>query len=110
MRPLFDNNLSPRLPLLLADLFPGGEHVGRVGLGQATDLAIRGFAAAHGFTVVSKDIDHRTLAVQHGHPPKVVWVRLGNCPVRRLESAIRAQAAALAAFAADPAAAVFELN
>jgi predicted nuclease of predicted toxin-antitoxin system len=109
VRPLFDNNLSPRLPLLLADLFPGGEHVARAGLRHADDLAIRAFAAAHGFAVVSKDVDHRNLAVTLGTPPKVVWVRLGNCPVRQLEAVMRHQAAALLAFAADPAVAVFEL-
>ena len=110
MRLLFDNNLSPRLPRLLATDYPGSEHVSRFGLGQADDLAVRAFAAANGFVVVSKDIDHRNLCLQLGQPPKVVWVRLGNCPVTQLETALRTQSALLLAFAADPTTGVYELR
>ncbi|MEP6685912.1 MAG: DUF5615 family PIN-like protein, partial [Verrucomicrobiota bacterium] len=37
---LFDQNLSPRLPRLLSDLYPGSTHVREIGLRDATDLAI----------------------------------------------------------------------
>lgn len=109
MRPLFDENLSDRLPRLLADLFPGGEHVTHLGLGQADDSVIRQFAAASGFTVVTKDRDHSDLALAFGIPPKVLWVRLGNCSARRVETAMRFHAAALIAFVADPVAEVYQL-
>jgi predicted nuclease of predicted toxin-antitoxin system len=40
MRLLLDQNLSPRLNELLADLFPGSMHVKDVGLESATDDSV----------------------------------------------------------------------
>ena len=40
MKLLFDQNLSPRLPSLLSDLYPDSLHVREVGLKDATDTAI----------------------------------------------------------------------
>jgi predicted nuclease of predicted toxin-antitoxin system len=40
MKLLFDQNLSPRLARLLADLYPGSIHVREVGLRDAVDAAI----------------------------------------------------------------------
>ena len=40
MKLLFDQNLSPRLVHLLADLYPGSTHVRDVGLGEADDVTI----------------------------------------------------------------------
>jgi len=37
MKLLLDENLSPNLAQLLADLFPGSAHVGDCGLGAASD-------------------------------------------------------------------------
>ncbi len=40
MKLLFDQNLSPRLPRLLSDLYPDSIHVREVGLKDATDTTI----------------------------------------------------------------------
>ena len=48
---------------------------------QADDDEIWRFAAAEGFTIVSKDADFGQRSFARGHPPKVIWVRLGNCTV-----------------------------
>jgi len=45
-RLLFDENLSPRLPALLVDEFPGSRHVRDVGLRGTTDQDIWKFAGA----------------------------------------------------------------
>jgi len=37
------------------------------------------YAAKHGFMIVSKDADFHQWSFVHGHPPKVVWIRHGNC-------------------------------
>ena len=37
------------------------------------------YAKANDFVIVSKDSDFVDLSVLEGAPPKVVWVRLGNC-------------------------------
>lgn len=109
MKPLFDEMLSDRLPRLLADLFPDADHVSPLGLDSTDDLLVRQYAADHGFTVFTKDRDHRDLTVRLGIPPKLVWVRLGNSSARATADAIRAQHAALMLFDADPVAAVYEL-
>jgi predicted nuclease of predicted toxin-antitoxin system len=52
---LFDQNLSPRLPRLLSDLYPGSAHIREVGLRDATDAAIWKYASENGFVIASKD-------------------------------------------------------
>jgi predicted nuclease of predicted toxin-antitoxin system len=31
------------------------------------------------FTVISKDSDFYQRALLYGHPPKLIWLRIGNC-------------------------------
>jgi predicted nuclease of predicted toxin-antitoxin system len=110
MKLLFDENLSHRLVGLLASEFPGSEHVRQVGLARAADLVVWAYAAQHGLAIVSKDTDFQQRALLMGHPPKVVWVRLGNCPTAAVEALLRARHADLLAFEADPAAAFLALS
>jgi predicted nuclease of predicted toxin-antitoxin system len=57
MKLLFDQNLSPRLPRLLADIYAESIHVREVGLRAADDSEIWEYAKANGYAVVSKDSD-----------------------------------------------------
>ena len=57
MKLLFDQNLSPRLPYLLADIYPDSVHIREVGLRDADDLTIWEYAGRQGYTIVSKDSD-----------------------------------------------------
>ena len=100
---LFDQNLSRRLVGLLAVEYPGSQHVEAAGLLGADDLMIWQYATAHGLIVVSKDADFRDLALQHGPPPKVIWLRVGNGPTSAVEALLRGRVADVMAFAADPA-------
>jgi predicted nuclease of predicted toxin-antitoxin system len=79
VRLLFDENLAARLVIALADLFPGSAHVGEAGLEGASDERVWGHAASEGFVLVTKDEDFHRLSVLRGAPPKVIWIRLGNC-------------------------------
>ena len=79
MRLLFDENLSARLTSALADVYPGSVHLADVGLLGASDDAVWTHAARNGMVLVTKDDDFQRLSVMRGHPPKVVWIRLGNC-------------------------------
>lgn len=110
MRLLFDHNLSPRLPVRLADLFPGSEHVEAVGLGAAADEAVWAYALVGGLAVVSKDEDFSHLSALRGVPPKVLWLLTGNCTTARVEALLRARAANILAFAADSDAGVLALG
>ncbi len=89
MKRVFDQNLSPRLAVRLADLFPGSSHVHPNGLGQSDDRDVRTFALLEGFTLVTKDGDFSDLAAMLGVPPLVVWLRIGNCTTRQIEELIR---------------------
>src|ERR1700726_2115988 len=102
MKLLFDQNLSPRLVRLLAADYPGSQHVRDAGLAAASDPAVWAYAAAPGLTSVSKDSDFQHRSLLLGHPPKVVWVRLGNCSTAAVVALLRKKQADLLAFEADP--------
>lgn len=106
---LFDQNLSRRLPTLLAVEFPGSEQVLPAGLAGADDRAVWDYAAARGLAVVSKDADFQLLSTALGPPPKVVWLRVGNGPTREIEALLRSRAADIRAFLSDPGSALLEL-
>jgi predicted nuclease of predicted toxin-antitoxin system len=87
---LFDENLSPRLPGVLADVYPGSVHVDGCGLGSAEDTAIWRYAKDNGFTIVSKDSDFQERGVLLGQPPKLIWLRAANCSTGEIENLLRA--------------------
>ena len=64
MKLLFDESLSPRLVLLLSDLFPESESALRNGLARVGDRRILEYAVAHGFILVSTDRDFERLVRQ----------------------------------------------
>jgi predicted nuclease of predicted toxin-antitoxin system len=101
MKLLFDQNLSYRLVALLASEYPGSLHVRDVGLNAADDQAVWQFAIQQGLAIVSKDSDFQQRALLKGHPPKVVWVRLGNCTTAAVADLLRARQTDLLAFEAD---------
>jgi predicted nuclease of predicted toxin-antitoxin system len=107
---LFDQNLSPRLVALLAVEFPGSQHVRDAGLAAAPDPAVWAYAAAQGLVIVSKDSDFQHRALLFGHPPKVVWVRRGNCSTAAVAALLRVRQADLLAFEADPTASLLALS
>jgi predicted nuclease of predicted toxin-antitoxin system len=102
VRLLLDQNLSPRLLDALADLFPGSVHVRDVGLARADDEAVWTYAAREGFVVVSKDADFHQRSFLFGHPPKVIWIRRGNCSTDEIARLLREHRADLVAFDAAP--------
>jgi len=79
MKLLFDENLSPKLPSLIANQFPVSIHVRDCGLKGRPDQAVWEYARANGFTLVSKDGDFYQRSLLSGPPPKLVWLCLGNC-------------------------------
>lgn len=101
MKLLFDQNLSPRLPKLLADIYAESIHVREVGLRDADDFAIWQYSKAHGYAIVSKDSDFQQRSLLNGAPPKFIWVRVGNCTTKRIESLLRSYSAALHTFNLD---------
>ena len=104
MKLLLDQNLSPRLADALGSAFHGTTHVREFGLSRAPDLEIWDFARARGDTIVSKDSDFYQRSLLYGHPPKVVWIRRGNCSTAAVEAILRDHLDDLLEFDGDPAA------
>jgi len=86
---LFDENLSYKLVHRLADVFPDSLHVRDVGLSSADDPAVWEYAKENGLVIVSKDIDMHDRSFIFGYPPKVVWLRIGNCSTNDIENLLR---------------------
>jgi predicted nuclease of predicted toxin-antitoxin system len=99
---LFDENLSSKLVVKLAELFPGSIHVKSAGLEASPDLEIWDFAGRQGFLLVTTDADFCQMATTLGPPPKLVWLRRWHHPTRDAEELLRHNAVRITEFAADP--------
>jgi predicted nuclease of predicted toxin-antitoxin system len=99
---LIDENLSPRLVSRLAEVFPRSSHLRDVGLKGASDQHIWEFAAAHGYAILTKDDDFRSLSLLKGAPPKVVWVVVGNRSTAEILELVLANTDAIESFLSDP--------
>jgi predicted nuclease of predicted toxin-antitoxin system len=99
---LFDQNLSDSLVRQLVDHFPDSSHVRLVGLSQSDDRDVWDYAKQTGMAIVSKDSDFQELSVLLGHPPKVIWIRRGNCSTETISLLLRDHATAIKSFGNDP--------
>ena len=82
----------------LADLYPGSDHVHNLGLGGAPDSEVWDYAKVHGFEIVSKDSDFAERSVLEEDPPKIIWIRLGNCSTADVERLLRSTREAIRMF------------
>ncbi len=110
MKLLFDQNLSYRLVTQLHQDYPGSIHVREVGLVAAPDAELWSFAATNGYTIVSKDSDFQQRALLRGHPPKIIWLRLGNCATAAIVELMQARRTDVLEFVADQAASLLVLS
>ena len=110
MKLLFDENLAARLVRDIQDLFPDSAHVAELGLTGGSDREIWTRAGNEGFVLVTKDEDFYRLSVLVGPPPKVVWIRLGNCDTADVARVIRFRVEDIRAFLDHPEAAFLELG
>lgn len=85
MKLLFDQNLSHHLVEALADVYPDCQHVRNVGLKASPDTQVWNFARSNGYTIVSKDADFYQRSLLLSFPPKVIWLKLGNCSTQAVE-------------------------
>jgi predicted nuclease of predicted toxin-antitoxin system len=99
---LLDENLSPRLTVRLASLFPGLIHVRDVGLKQADDRGVWDWAKQNRCTVVTADGDFVTMASRVGQPPKVVHIERCDFPLQVIEELFRQNAIRISEFERDP--------
>ena len=110
MRLLLDQNLAPRLVAALATRYPDSTHVRDVGLAAADDDLVWRYAAEQGLTIVSKDADFHERSFLLGQPPKVIWIRRGNCSTDEVLALLQEAHAAIIQFEADPEASFLALG
>ena len=60
------------------------------------------YARVNGFTLVSKDSDFQQRSLLYGAPPKLVWLRFGNCTRQQLVQLITTREQDIRALDADP--------
>lgn len=101
MKLLFDQNLSWRLPLHLAELYPDSRHIRDFGLKGSQDLGIWEHAKSNDFAIVTKDKDFQQRSWLQGHPPKVIHLRVGNCTVQMIEDLLRKHSETIRKFITD---------
>jgi predicted nuclease of predicted toxin-antitoxin system len=81
-----------------------------MGLARAHDGEVWARPARLGLTIVSKDADFHQRSFTLGPPPKVIWVRLGNCSTDDILRLLRDHAVRIEDFGRDPAAAFLSLR
>ena len=86
----------------LASLFPDSAHVRECGLLGLPDEEVWEYARTNGFTIVSKDSDFQQRGLLYGHPPKIVWLRIGNCSRQKLVQLITTHELDIRALDTDP--------
>ncbi|HEY9705747.1 MAG TPA: DUF5615 family PIN-like protein [Allocoleopsis sp.] len=84
MKLLLDENLSDRIIPKIIDLYPESDHVKTLGLTNTDDAVIWEYAKTHDFIIVSKDADFHQRSLLLGHPPKFIYIRIGNSPTSRI--------------------------
>ena len=102
MRLLFDQNLSFKLVELVSAVFPDSKHVRDFELVRESDDAVWAFAAKGDYAIVSKDSDFVHRALLLGHPPKLVYVRIGNSSTERIGSLLLESQDTIQEFLSDP--------
>jgi predicted nuclease of predicted toxin-antitoxin system len=110
MKLLFDNNLSQKLVNQLNDLYPDSNHVALLDLDKASDKAVWQYAKDEAYCLISKDSDFNELLASNGFPPKIIWIRLGNCTSNQIVSLLKSHHQSIEEFFADHEAGILELQ
>jgi len=102
MKLLIDHNLSPKLVKRLADVYPFSQHVSELGMSEAMDKEVWEYARQHDFLIVTRDADFNEYQLMVGFPPKIIWIRRGNCPTTTIETILRHNYEAVETLWEDP--------
>lgn len=101
MKLLFDQNLSPKLTGFFAKIFAGSKHLQDLSLDVVNDSIVWEFAKKERFTIVTKDNDFNNLVAFFGFPPKVIWIRKGNCSTNDIRELLNSNIEKIKAFISD---------
>ena len=84
MKLLLDENLSDRIIPRIIDLYPDSAHVKILALTNTDDSIIWEYANTNDLVIVSKDSDFHQRSLLYGHPPKFIYLRIGNSPTSKI--------------------------
>jgi predicted nuclease of predicted toxin-antitoxin system len=76
---LIDAQLPPGLKLLLTQAGHQAQHVVEIGLRDADDAQLWGYAVREGTVILTKDEDFAARRLREPDGPTIVWLRVGNC-------------------------------
>jgi len=81
MKFLLDANVSWRLLSILEEHFGECNHVDNIPELEfpAKDAKIWQYAKDNGYTIITRDNDFNDIIAIKGFPPKIIWLRTGNC-------------------------------
>jgi predicted nuclease of predicted toxin-antitoxin system len=82
---LIDQNLSFHICDNLQNVFPHIKHVKDESLESASDEEIWEYAINNSYIIVTKDSDFSEKAIAKDFPPKVIWIKRGNCTTKNIE-------------------------
>ncbi len=99
MKLLVDQNISYRILRKMTDFPANIVHIKDVSLTDANDHAIFMYARTNQFdAVLTLDDDFVKLLNLHSAPPKVIWIRTGNCSTAFLADLLLEKAVAIKEF------------
>ena len=84
MKLLFDQNISFRVAKKLKTNFSDCKQVRELQLENLIDREIWTFEKENDYTIVTFDADFYDFVTLFGHPPKIVWLRIGNTSTENL--------------------------
>jgi len=80
-----------------------------VGLDRSLDKEVWNYARQHEYIIVTKDVDFSELSLVQGFPPKVIWIRRGNCSTHDIETILRKNLNLIKAMNEDASTGILEL-
>jgi predicted nuclease of predicted toxin-antitoxin system len=98
---LLDQNISFRVANKLQADFPECSQVRELILENKTDREIWNFAKTENYTIVTFDADFYDLVTLFGHPPKVIWLRMGNTSSDHLIEVLQSHSEIIGSFVTD---------
>jgi predicted nuclease of predicted toxin-antitoxin system len=70
-------------------IYSDSQHVKTLGLINTDDALIWEFAKFNNLVIVSKDSDFHQRSLLYGHPPKFIYLRIGNSPTAKIIEILR---------------------
>lgn len=102
MKILIDQNISFRILPYVKPEFEFIAHVKDLGLTDFSDHKIFQFARKNEFVaILTLDEDFNNLQIEFGVPPKIIWLRVGNCSTKILAQLILDKASIIKKFLLD---------